>query len=82
MKRKILKISGITLLILLVIVFIGAIPEVKYSIRTHPQIFGAVVTNPENNDPFPEENMLSADNRFLEVFNFLSRVGNNIYIPD
>ena len=51
------------------------IPEIRYSIRTHPQIFGAVVTNPEHDKPFLEEKMLFVDREFLEVFNFSLKQG-------
>ncbi len=54
------------------------IPEVEKFCRIHPQYFGAVVTNPEKNLPFLEEeaDMLYADSTFLDFFNFPLKQGN------
>ncbi|WMN12982.1 ABC transporter permease [Marivirga salinae] len=48
------------------------IPEIEKYCRIHPQYFGAVVTNPDKNVPFLEEeqDMLYVDSTFFDVFNF------------
>ncbi len=53
------------------------IPEIERFVRIHPQYFGAVITNPEQNKIFQEEeeNVLFVDSVFLEVFNFSLRQG-------
>ncbi len=53
------------------------IPEVEKYCRIHPQYFGAVVTNPEENVPFLEEeqDMLYVDSTFFDIFNFSLKQG-------
>jgi putative ABC transport system permease protein len=51
------------------------IAEVENFTRMHPQYLGAVVTNPDRNEPFKEMNMLFVDSTFLEVFNFPLKQG-------
>ncbi|MDW3192244.1 MAG: ABC transporter permease [Cytophagales bacterium] len=52
------------------------IPDIESYTRIHPQYFGAVVNNPEKNNPFMEEDMLFADSTFLEMFDFELKQGN------
>jgi putative ABC transport system permease protein len=54
------------------------IPDVEKYCRVHPQYFGAVVTNPEKNIPFLEEeqDMLYVDSTFFQIFNFSLKQGN------
>lgn len=46
------------------------VPEVKEYVRIHPQYGGAVLTNPEHNQPYKEDDMLFVDPAFLRVFDF------------
>ncbi|MEO9964481.1 MAG: ABC transporter permease [Reichenbachiella sp.] len=52
------------------------IPELKEFVRIHPQYGGAVLTNPENGQPYKEEDMLFVDPAFLQIFNFPLKAGN------
>lgn len=51
------------------------IPEIENFVRIHPQYFGALVTNPENDNLFLEEKMLFVDSTFFNVFNFSLKQG-------
>lgn len=46
------------------------IPEIEKFTRLHPQYGGAVVSNPEKNQPYTEDDMLFVEDNFLEVFDF------------
>lgn len=53
------------------------IPEIEQFVRIHPQYFGAIITNLDQNKIFQEEeqNVLFADSIFLEVFDFPLKQG-------
>lgn len=52
------------------------IPEIENFVRIHPEHLGAVITNPTQNSPFLEENILFADSTFFELFDFPLIKGN------
>ncbi len=59
------------------------IPEVDHFVRIHPHFdVGAVVSYPENNEPFKEEALLFVDSNFLEVFDFPLILGSRTSVLD
>ncbi|MEM9672925.1 MAG: ABC transporter permease [Bacteroidota bacterium] len=52
------------------------IPEVKDFARVHPHYIGPIVTNPEKNEPYQEDNLWYVDSNFLQMFSFPLKYGN------
>jgi len=52
------------------------IPEIKDFVRIHPQDGNEIVTNPENDKHFKENNLLFVDSNFLQMFSFPLLRGN------
>lgn len=51
------------------------IPEIEQFVRIYPDDEGAVITNPEKNEVFEEDNILFVDHNFLQMFDFPLRLG-------
>ncbi|WPP48965.1 ABC transporter permease [Catalinimonas niigatensis] len=51
------------------------IPEMESFVRTHPHSISPVVTNPEQNEPYLENNLWYVDSNFLQMFSFPLKYG-------
>lgn len=52
------------------------IPEIETYVRLHPLYGSTILTNPDNNEPYKEQDLLFVDPSFFEVFDFPLQAGN------